>query len=781
MNLQPADFEASRSFTAGERVVLTSYFYWYDAYSGAHLTNSDGSDALTDHPPTLTGFSYRSVAWHRQQLLDMMDAGIDVLLPVYWGEPSQRVAGRPISEQPWSFAGLPPLVAARAELLAQGKRPPRIGMFYDTSTLDHNAAGRRIDLTTDYGRQWFYESLRDFFSLIPPRDWAMVEGKPIVFLYAAGFAAAHDQSCIDFVKANYPRDFGGREPYIVREISWNVRADNTYAWGGAVSFRKPGVAALGPGYDHSAVPGREPLVVPREDGAFFERSWIRFLRNPSPWVHVETWNEYHEGTDIAASREYGRRYIELNRKFVDLFKAGIKPPRPLGPWSDVKLVEVMLAATNATRGLVQFDQADGVTAPVEAMGSNCRETVPTAHGGLYVYFRLEDSFKWADRMLVDVEVEYLDEGSGSFRIEYDGPDPNAPFNGAYTASQTNARLGGSREWKTAQFRLPEARFLNSQNGGADFRVAVQAERLRIRRVRVIRLGVPEEAGQTLPGWQQDFGEPPVLEWTPAGAAGDWFHQQDGFVRLRAAGLDPAWLLWPGIEVGDEEFELLARLRVATPEAGSALLGGLALGVDATTRTGVSCRFWSDDASHHRLGLVGDGWSPGVAASYAWRPNTWYWVRLRQAPRSSPGSSDIQMRAWPADGETGEPVTWLTEWDYTPAHAPRRGAVGLAAGVSGPDVECDYLLLKHPRVPQLTMRLPAAKPARPCLEPRGWSPVQGMVLELWGEASTRHTVERSDDLALWVEAAVVTDDTGRGRYQDLAATNAPRRSYRARMP
>ena len=28
-------------------------------------------------------------------------------------------------------------------------------------------------------------------------------------------------------------------------------------------------------------------------------------------VHVETWNEWHEGTDIADSREYGRRYIVL--------------------------------------------------------------------------------------------------------------------------------------------------------------------------------------------------------------------------------------------------------------------------------------------------------------------------------------------------------------------------------------------------------------------------------------------------------------------------------------
>jgi hypothetical protein len=37
-------------------------------------------------------------------------------------------------------------------------------------------------------------------------------------------------------------------------------------------------------------------------------------------VVIETWNEFHEGTDIADSREYGRQYLELTRKYVDQFK-----------------------------------------------------------------------------------------------------------------------------------------------------------------------------------------------------------------------------------------------------------------------------------------------------------------------------------------------------------------------------------------------------------------------------------------------------------------------------
>ena len=43
---------------------------------------------------------------------------------------------------------------------------------------------------------------------------------------------------------------------------------------------------------------------------------------------IETWDEFHEGTDIAESKEYGRQYIELTRKYSDLFKSGRKPSWP---------------------------------------------------------------------------------------------------------------------------------------------------------------------------------------------------------------------------------------------------------------------------------------------------------------------------------------------------------------------------------------------------------------------------------------------------------------------
>jgi hypothetical protein len=86
---------------------------------------------------------------------------------------------------------------------------------------------------------------------------------------------------------------------------------------------------VGPGYDHRAVPGRTPLVRAREGGDFYRRSWEWGLRQdpaarPSIAI-VETWNEFHEGTEIAPTKEHGRAYLELTRQFSDRWRAASPP------------------------------------------------------------------------------------------------------------------------------------------------------------------------------------------------------------------------------------------------------------------------------------------------------------------------------------------------------------------------------------------------------------------------------------------------------------------------
>ena len=479
----------AQSFKAGQPVVGTSYFYWYDIDSKTHIIDGDGTDALTTHPADMNGISYKRVSWHKQQLGDMIDAGVDFLMPVFWGVPG-RYRG-------WSFAGLGPLVQAHSQLQAEGAEPPAIGLFYDTSILkwnDFRRAGRgnyHVDLAGEFGKEWFYTAMRDFFSLIPPSKWARIDGRPIVFLYSAHFAKAQGQGQLPYVKKRFLTDFG-IEPFIVKSQDWKGSADAVYSWGGAVNgpliYRK--VVALGPGYDHTAVPGRAPLIVEREDGKIYIDRWRKVLQlNPEhrSWmVHVETWNEWHEGTDVAHSREYGRTYILLTRLFSDLWrgKTHLRLESPyLGSdgvgWDPRKAGGLEVRASGGD-GVWKAEKIGQVDAIVSAANPELQG------GGRYLYFNVDDAFAF-DLYEKDVQVfvTYRDAGCSSFRLEYDSSNAmEGHFDGAFRPAG-NVEIEDSARPKTASLALEDCRFMNRCNG-VDFRIAILGGELTVSRVRLER-------------------------------------------------------------------------------------------------------------------------------------------------------------------------------------------------------------------------------------------------------------------------------------------------------
>jgi hypothetical protein len=249
-------------------------------------------------------------------------------------------------------------------------------------------------------------------------------------------------------------------------------------------LKRAGIDDLGPGYDHSAVPGRTPLVVKREGGKFYEENWLRFLRRPTPFVMIETWSEFHEGTEICESREYGRQYIDLTRKYTALFKSGWKPGSSTGPYTGAASVEIAFDPALRESGLKLLQNDDGETVVATVSGSGA---IKSANGrARYVYFQVDDSFKWSETMNARLEVDYFDAAPGSFRVEFDGSDATAAFDGAYSGAPGAQPMSGGRTWKTASFDLRGARFSNSENQGADFRLVVNAPEFYVRRVRLIR-------------------------------------------------------------------------------------------------------------------------------------------------------------------------------------------------------------------------------------------------------------------------------------------------------
>ncbi|MGH2457394.1 MAG: DUF5010 domain-containing protein [Chloroflexota bacterium] len=313
---------------SGQRLIFTYYFYWYDAATGAHLQEADG---LRYHFPAQPLVSWANPAWHAKQLSDMRWAGINVALPVYWGHDRPQDA--------WSWQGLDVLAKTWRGLQREGSDPPRIGMFLDTTIV----AGR--NLTSADGKRWFYSNFHDFFTRIPREAWALVDGRPVAFLFTSDWTAAMDQTTFDAVSDQFQRDFGAR-PYIVREVSWDypilrwengvrvrdytraILTDNSYLWDAAAHgfVDRGGVAEVGPGYDDHLVPGRGAgTVMSRENGAFYRRAFAAAISSGKPLLAIETWDELHEGSGIAETVEYGRQYLEITRDMARQFHAAPGP------------------------------------------------------------------------------------------------------------------------------------------------------------------------------------------------------------------------------------------------------------------------------------------------------------------------------------------------------------------------------------------------------------------------------------------------------------------------
>jgi len=468
------------TFRAGRPLVATSYFYWYDAATKLHMVNADGTDALTDHPPTVKGMSYRSVAWHEEQLRDMIAAGIDIALPVYWGFPGAK--GH------WSNDGLTPLVAARKRLLAAGKKPPAIGMFYDTSTLRFHGTDAPVDLTTESGRRWFYATIRDFFSLVPPEHRACIGGRPVVLLYAAAFAKKTDDKLFPAVREAFGKTFGC-DLYLVKKPEWPGKADSVYQWGAALMPQLLDTAAVGPGYDHSAVPGRSPLVRKRLGGKFYRWSWEKLLamdpaKRPA-LVHVETWNEFHEGTEICNTREYGRQYIELTGRYAEMFHARKRIDKPFA----IPMPAIVSVTPDKADGLSVLPQeaGDGPIRIRTVAGRRAISTAPNRHSRdyRYMYFDVDGLYAHDIDETMQVTITYFDHGPASFVVEYDSADTKLKGLAQHFRPAGGQKIGGTKTWKQVTFTLPHARFAGRANG-ADFRLTVTGGDLAVSHVAVSR-------------------------------------------------------------------------------------------------------------------------------------------------------------------------------------------------------------------------------------------------------------------------------------------------------
>ena len=340
----------ARSLSGSSRLVLAVHYPWYGTPDGParrwrhwnhpRLGMPEGRilgfhdprrevapgrlDIGATHYPEGGPYDSRDPVKIRAQLAMAREAGLDGFLVSWWGRESEEALG---------------LDALFHEARGSGML---LAPYYETGELwRRGAAGVAADLA----------SLLDRHAREPA--WLRVDGVPVVFLYAShrlrpaawdavrARLAARGRSVFLVGDAPSPDWLAARPGWLQRfdalhtytPVTFLARGRDVSAVYGsfaALASRagRPFIPAAAPGFDDRQVrmPG---TVVDRAGGRTYDQSWQAALSVAPAWVLVSSWNEWHEGSEIEPSVEYGRRYLDATRAWADRFRRAVPPPAAL--------------------------------------------------------------------------------------------------------------------------------------------------------------------------------------------------------------------------------------------------------------------------------------------------------------------------------------------------------------------------------------------------------------------------------------------------------------------
>jgi len=311
----PPAAERAATFGAGAHFVGSWLFSWF---------NGDTSWECQSAWWPVDGFAAwdGSIAWARAQILDAMDAGIDVLGLQYDTMDPTLSWGR-------RFTNLQNVLRAWRELLDEGYRPPRLMMFLDTAIVNElyrMETGSDLDVSTAAGRDAFYEYVQTFegelASIFGPRfidaARARYDDRPMLAFWhtSSGSITGASEAFAADLKARYMADYGV-EPYVVAHPNdWRTFTSTdevTQMFGPPMHFFQSGRDGAGkptinitPGFWN---PTSNPFYLPREGGTHYEDAWTTALahRAESDHLYIDSWNETGEGSGLFAAqpRSYG--------------------------------------------------------------------------------------------------------------------------------------------------------------------------------------------------------------------------------------------------------------------------------------------------------------------------------------------------------------------------------------------------------------------------------------------------------------------------------------------
>jgi hypothetical protein len=268
-----------------EKLAMATYCLWNQG-------DADDSSRFALHPMEGTTSSGSS-EYHKEQLIQARNAGIDVLLPAYHGKSDLPALGR--------------MIQAMRELRAEEKSYPLIGMLLDAGSL-HSGSGDDIaSAVYDFVREFFLCVPQDLTSTIQTpaeKGWSAAD-----ILVISGSVPGDVGKIREYCDRRFAQDFGGRK------LIWIGDSQSKSA---AVD----GCARLGAGCDayvdkggwlRVGTIGLPAKTTSEEKIDTYKREWNALISESPDWVVLDSWNDLVRGTAICATAEHGSQYADLTK------------------------------------------------------------------------------------------------------------------------------------------------------------------------------------------------------------------------------------------------------------------------------------------------------------------------------------------------------------------------------------------------------------------------------------------------------------------------------------
>ncbi len=307
------------------RKTLAFYYTWYGTPRGSgQWRHWDGVDeaareiASSTHYPEIGPYDSHDPAVIDLHIDQATSCGVDGFIATWWGRGD-------FTDRAFE------VLLDRAEL-----KGFEATIYWETAPGEgeqqiRRAVGDLVYLLRSYGRH---------------AAFLKVDGKPVIFVYGRVMnqvpqgawpaivegvreRVGHDFLLIaDGYRAAWARMFDGVHTYNI--CGWVVgqsieqiheEAARRFTSAVAIARREGAISCITviPGYDDTKI-RRPGTNAERHDGATYAALWQEAIAAAPDWVLVTSWNEWHEGSEIEPSIEYGARYLHMTEAATRRFR-----------------------------------------------------------------------------------------------------------------------------------------------------------------------------------------------------------------------------------------------------------------------------------------------------------------------------------------------------------------------------------------------------------------------------------------------------------------------------